>query len=70
MNLKVYILILSLNLAKDLELPNKTVIHIDYNEDTQLVEMLARVQENSYLALGFGSTMVNTSMILWQANGL
>jgi hypothetical protein len=65
MNLKSAILILSVVFAKDVELPNKTVVHIDFDLDAQLVEFIARVQENSYLALGFGSTMENTSMILW-----
>ena len=50
-------------------MPNKAVIHIDFDEQTQMVEFLVRVQENSYLALGFGATMARTSMVLWQANG-
>ena len=31
--------------------------------------MVARIQKNSYFAIGFGQTMTNTDMWLWQAQG-
>jgi hypothetical protein len=34
------------------------------------VEFRARVRNNAYIALGFGETMENTDMVIWQANGL
>lgn len=51
------------------ELPPKTSLHIGYNQETSLVEFTARVRHNAYIALGFGESMENTDMIIWQANG-
>ena len=52
------------------ELPSQTAIRIDVDEEAQKVIFTARLRHDSYLALGFGSTMDQTSMILWQAYGL
>ena len=34
------------------------------------MDITARLSNNTYLALGFGQSMADTSMILWQANGM
>lgn len=68
--MKTLILFLAGALARNIELPTQTAVHIDYNSETQLVEFVARVRMNSYLAIGFGPTMQDTSMILWKSKGM
>jgi len=68
--MRAAILILACAVAQAINLPMRTAVHINYNEVTKMVEFTARVRMNAYLAIGFGPTMEDTSMILWQSKGL
>ena len=37
--------------------------------ETKTIKFTATIPDNSYLAIAFGSDMIGTDMILWQADG-
>ena len=37
--------------------------------ETKTIKLTATIPDNSYLAIAFGSDMIGTDMILWQADG-
>jgi len=42
---------------------------ISLNTTIDQFTFIATVPNNNYFSIGFGPTMTNTDMILWQANG-
>jgi len=46
-----------------------SLLTIKLNTTTNQFKFTATVPNNNYLSIGFGSSMTNTDMILWQANG-
>ncbi len=45
----------------------RTQLFIELENDKNIIKFIANVPLNSYFSIGFGSTMTNTDMILWQA---
>lgn len=50
-------------------LPDYTEITLFYNPDTLLINLNARVSDGSYAGFGWGSSMVNTEMVIFSADG-
>jgi hypothetical protein len=46
---------------------SELLVKPDYTNQTLKFEV--SVPDNSWFAIGFGSTMANTDMIVWQASG-
>ena len=44
-------------------------IVVTYDSDLSKLKFVATVGENKYFSVGFGSTMINTDMILFTASG-
>lgn len=45
-----------------------STLSISYLPDTNQIQYLANVTQNSYLAVGYGTDMTNTDMVSWIAN--
>jgi len=45
----------------------RTQLFIELENDKNIIKFIANVPLNSYFSIGFGPTMKNTDMILWQA---
>jgi len=44
-------------------------LQYSWDPETSLVHFTITVPNNNYFSIGFGPTMYNTDMILWQATG-
>lgn len=42
---------------------------MNYLADKGMMMFVVKAKNNSYFGLGFGPTMTNTDMVIWQANG-
>ena len=51
------------------QLPNGTYLTGFYDSANNVVQYDAYVQPNSWIAIGYGSSMTNTDMVYWGANG-
>jgi len=55
--------------APVITMPNGSTLYASYNSATSTVQYNAIVMPNTYLAIGYGTTMENTDMAFWGANG-
>lgn len=53
----------------NVSLPNGSQLFVTFNENTQLVEYNVLVMDQSWIAVGYGTTMFGTDMVYWSANG-
>jgi len=44
-------------------------LSISYLPDTNQIQYIANVTQNSFLAVGYGTTMIDTDMVAWIADG-
>ena len=44
-------------------------LKVSGDPESRTLKLIATVPDNSYLAIAFGSDMIGTDMILWQADG-
>ena len=52
-----------------IDLPNGASVDITWDASTEEVVMTTKVPANTWLGFGWGSSMTETSMIEWSANG-
>ena len=50
-------------------LPNGTLLYVTYDNASALVQYKVLVQDQSWIAIGYGTTMTNVYMCLWTADG-
>lgn len=51
-------------------LPNGTQLYVSWDVAMEKVVYDVLVMDKSYIAIGYGTTMTNTDMVSWNANGL
>lgn len=61
-------LLLIIGVVTAVDLPNGS-INVMYDFREQHVRFTVLVQDGTYTAFGWGPTMTNTDMVVWQANG-
>ena len=66
--LKLGLLLLGYASAAAITVPNGT-LDFSYDVATAKIVLKAHIKAGSYIAFGWGSTMSNTDMVIWQANG-
>ena len=63
----LYLLLVTVN-ANSVTLPNGSLA-VSWDAATNRIKFNVKVRDGSYIAFGWGSSMRNTDMVYWGANG-